>query len=67
MVKLGKILISDTLILIPFNLPPRLRMKQSSIIVSMITPREKAPSNDIDVYLQPLVKELLQYWEAVDA
>ena len=42
-------------------------MKQSSIIVSMITPREKAPSNDIDVYLQPLVKELLQYWEAVDA
>ena len=28
---------------------------------------EKAPSMDIDVYLQPLIKELLQLWNGVDA
>jgi tnp2 family transposase len=54
-------------LLVPFNLPPWLCMKQSSIMVSMINPGEKAPSNDIDVYLQPLIKELSQLWEGVDA
>ena len=41
-------------------------MKQSSIILSMIIPGEKAPGMDIDVYLQPLIKELLQLWDGVD-
>ena len=54
-------------LLIPYNLPPWLCMKQSLIILSMIIPREKAPGMDIDVYLQPLVKELLQLWNGVDA
>ena len=54
-------------LLIPFNSPPWLCMKQSLILVSMVIPGEKAPSNDIDMYLQPLVKELLQLWEGVDA
>jgi len=54
-------------LLIPYNLPPWLCMKQPSIILSMIIPREKAPGMDIDVYLQPLIKELLQLWNGVDA
>ena len=54
-------------LLIPYNLHPWLCMKQSAIILSMIIPREKAPGMDIDVYLQPLVKELLQLWDGVDA
>jgi len=54
-------------LLIPYNLPPWLCMKQSSIILSMITLGEKAPGMDIDVYLQPLIKELVQLWYGVDA
>ena len=42
-------------------------MKQLSIILSMIILDEKAPSMNIDVFLQPLMKELLQLWEGVDA
>jgi len=42
-------------------------MKQPSIILSMIIPGEKAAGMDIDVYLQPLIKELLQLWNGVDA
>ena len=41
-------------------------MKQPSIILSMIIPREKAPGMDINVFLQPLIKELLQLWNGVD-
>jgi len=37
-------------------------MKQSSFILSMIIPRKKMPGNKIDVYLQPLVKELNELW-----
>ena len=54
-------------LLIPYNLPPWLCMKQSSIILSMIIPGEKAPGMDINVYLQPLIKELVQLWHDVDA
>ena len=42
-------------------------MKQSSIILSMIIPGEKVPSVDIDMSLQPLIKELVQLWHGVNA
>ena len=48
-----------SVLLIPYNLPLWLCIKQSSIILSMIIPGEKALGMDIDVYLQPLIKELL--------
>jgi len=54
-------------LLIPYNLPPWVCMKQPSIILSMIIPGEKAPGMDIDVFLQPLIKKLLQLWNGVDA
>ncbi|KAH1082660.1 hypothetical protein J1N35_022421 [Gossypium stocksii] len=38
-------------VLVPYNLPPWLCMKQSSFILSMIIPGEKGPRNDIDIYL----------------
>ena len=49
-------------VLIPYNLPPWMCMKQSSFLLSMIIPGKKAPGNDIDVYLQPLIHELLDLW-----
>ncbi|XP_020106666.1 uncharacterized protein LOC109722900 [Ananas comosus] len=54
-------------VLIPYNLPPWLCMKQSSLILSMVIPGEKGPGNDIDVFLQPLIHELKKLWEGVDA
>ena len=48
------------ILLIPYNLSLWLCMKQLSIIFSMIIPRKKAPGMDIDVFLQPLIIELLQ-------
>nr|XP_027189367.1 uncharacterized protein LOC113786234 [Cicer arietinum] len=49
-------------ILIPYNTPPWVCMKHTSFIMSMIIPGKKMPGNDIDVYLQPLVKELKELW-----
>ncbi|XP_052732434.1 uncharacterized protein LOC128196236 [Vigna angularis] len=49
-------------VLIPYNLPPWMCMKQSSFILSMIIPGKRAPGNDIDVYLQPLIEDLKELW-----
>ncbi|KAL4289583.1 hypothetical protein GQ457_14G021380 [Hibiscus cannabinus] len=53
-------------VLVPYNLPPWICMKQSSFILSMIIPGEKGPGNDIDIYLQPLIEELRQLWVGVE-
>ncbi|KAK5793846.1 hypothetical protein PVK06_035006 [Gossypium arboreum] len=53
-------------VLVPYNLPPWLCMKQSSLILSMIIPGEKGPGNDIDIYLQRLIEELKQLWAGVE-
>ena len=50
-------------VLIPYNLPPWMCMKPDFFIVSLIIPGKKSPGNDIDVYLQPLVAELIGLWE----
>ena len=49
-------------VLIPYNLPPWMCMKHRSFILSMIIPGKRAPGNDIDVYLQPLIEELKELW-----
>ncbi|CAN1777819.1 hypothetical protein LINPERHAP1_LOCUS14199 [Linum perenne] len=52
-------------ILIPYNTPPWLCMKQTGLILSSIIPGKKQPGNDIDIYLQPLIEELLTLWGGV--
>lgn len=49
--------------LVPYNLPPWKCMKDPFFIMSMLIPGPNAPGNDIDVYLQPLIKELKDLWE----
>ncbi|XP_061359254.1 uncharacterized protein LOC133303366 [Gastrolobium bilobum] len=49
-------------ILIPYNRPPWECMKQTSLILSMIIPGKRMPGNNIDVFLQPLIKELNELW-----
>ncbi|KAG8474821.1 hypothetical protein CXB51_031544 [Gossypium anomalum] len=55
-----------SLVLVPYNLPPWICMKQSYFILSMIIPGEKGPRIDIDIYLQPLIEELKQLWSGVE-
>lgn len=45
-------------ILIPYNLPPWLAMKEPFFMLSLLIPGDKQPGIDIDVYLRPLVDEL---------
>ncbi|XP_039129148.1 uncharacterized protein LOC120265343 [Dioscorea cayenensis subsp. rotundata] len=49
-------------VLIPYNMPPWVCMKNSSFIISTIIPGKHMPGNDIDVYLQPLIRELKELW-----
>jgi hypothetical protein len=50
-------------ILIPYNLPPWLCLKQSYWMLSMVIPGPKSPGVSIDVYLQPLIDELKVLWK----
>jgi hypothetical protein len=45
-----------------YNLPPWLCMKRKFIMMPVLIQVLRQPSNDIDVYLRPLVDELLQLW-----
>src|SRR3954465_14805658 len=45
-----------------YNLPPWLCMKQKFIMMPVLIQGPRQPGNDIDVYLRPLVEELLQLW-----
>ncbi|GFP88985.1 hypothetical protein PHJA_001042200 [Phtheirospermum japonicum] len=49
-------------ILVPYNLPPWMCIKQPYFIMSLLIPGPSAPGNNIDVYLQPLIKELKELW-----
>ena len=49
-------------VLIPYNLPPWLCMKQPFFILSVLIDGPKGPGNKIDVYLQPLIDELKELW-----
>ena len=42
--------------------PPWLCMKRKFIMMPVLIPGPKQPGNDIDVYLRPLVEELLLLW-----
>lgn len=50
-------------VLIPYNPPPWLCMKQHNFILSLLIPGPTQPGNDMDVYFEPLVDELLDLFE----
>ncbi|XP_071726556.1 uncharacterized protein [Rutidosis leptorrhynchoides] len=45
-----------------YNLLPWLCMKRKYIMMSLLIQGPKQPRNDIDVYLQPLVDEMMELW-----
>ncbi|XP_059671020.1 uncharacterized protein LOC132316559 [Cornus florida] len=49
-------------LILVYNLPSWMCMKQPYFILSTLIPDPKGPGNDIDVYLQPLIEELKELW-----
>ena len=47
-----------------YNLSPWLCVKMKFIMVTVLIQGLKQPGNDIDVYLRPLVEELLLLWSS---
>ncbi|XP_016456739.2 uncharacterized protein LOC107780687 [Nicotiana tabacum] len=50
-------------IVTPYNLPPWMCMKEAYMFLTVIVPGPTNPKQKIDVFLQPLIKELTLLWE----
>ena len=50
-------------VLVNYNLSSWIFMKPEYLSLCLIIPGPKSPGQDIDVYMQPLVKELKELWE----
>ncbi|XP_073353738.1 uncharacterized protein [Aegilops tauschii subsp. strangulata] len=50
---------------VPYNLPPWACMDQSNFMISLLIPGPESPGKDFDVFMEPLVEELLQLWTGV--
>lgn len=50
-------------ILIPYNLPPWLVMKEPYLMMSLLIPGSNQPGNELDVFLRSLVDKLKELWE----
>ncbi|WMV08999.1 hypothetical protein MTR67_002384 [Solanum verrucosum] len=50
-------------VLIPYNLPLWLCMKQENFILSLLIPSPNGPRDAIDTYLQPLIEDFKELWE----
>ena len=51
--------------LVVYNLPPWLCMKDDYTFLTMLIPGPKQPRNDIDIFLDPLIDELQELWKGV--
>ncbi|CAL9018746.1 unnamed protein product [Prunus brigantina] len=52
-------------ILVTYNLPPWLCMKQKFMMLTLLISGPKQPGNDIDVYLEPLIDDLKSLWDEI--
>lgn len=46
------------ILMVTYNLPPLLCMNKKLMMLIVLISRSKQPSNDIDVYIKPLVEDL---------
>ena len=55
-------------LLLNYNLPPWLSTKKFFVLLALLIPGKQSVTADVfDVYLEPLVEELQQLWEGVQA
>ncbi|KAM0914261.1 hypothetical protein ACQ4PT_011640 [Festuca glaucescens] len=51
------------IILIPYNLPPWIFMKQSNFIMNVLVPGRKSPGKEMDIYMQLTIDDLQEFWK----
>jgi hypothetical protein len=51
----------------PYSLPPDKCLKEGVIFLALIIPGPKEPKKQMNIFLQPLFKELKNLWSGVDA
>ncbi|KAK9140153.1 hypothetical protein Scep_009834 [Stephania cephalantha] len=52
-----------SVMLVTYNFPPWLCFKEDSMMLTLLIPGPKQPGNDIDVYLQPFIEDLMKLWK----
>jgi hypothetical protein len=50
---------------IPYNLPPWACMRESNFMMALLILGPTCPGKDFDVFLEPLVEDLLELWKGV--
>ncbi|XP_062118652.1 uncharacterized protein LOC133832303 [Humulus lupulus] len=55
------------MILIPYNMPPWASPNGTNYLMSLLIPGPKSPGKDYDVFLMPLIEELKELWDGVNA
>jgi hypothetical protein len=50
---------------VPYNLPPWACMDQSNFMMALLIPGPTSPGKDFDVFMEPLVEDLLMLWNGV--
>jgi hypothetical protein len=50
---------------VPYNLPPWACMEESNFIMALLIPGPKSPGKDFDIFLEPLVEDLIELWKGV--
>ncbi|XP_065867486.1 uncharacterized protein [Euphorbia lathyris] len=59
----GKQYSSWPIIITPYNLPPWMCMKDKHMFLTALVPGPNNPKQNIDVFLQPLISELVNLWD----
>jgi len=52
-------------LVVPYNLPPWACMQESNFMMALLIPGPKSPRKDFDVFLEPLIEDLLELWKGV--
>jgi hypothetical protein len=53
--------------IIPYNLSPNKCLKQDFVFLTLVIPGPKEPKKKIDIFLRPLMEEMKELWQGVDA
>ena len=52
-------------LVVPYNLPLWACMQESNFMMALFIPGSKSPGKDFDVFLEPLIEDLLDLWKGV--
>ena len=50
---------------VPYNLPPWACTEESNFMMALLIPGPKSPGKDFDIFLEPLIEDLLELWKGV--